>query len=264
MIRNWKCGADIEVMLRNETTNEIVSAEGYIKGTKQNPFSFDPNNKWFATSLDNVLAEFNIPPANTKEEFYANIQRSLGFINNSIPKDMCIAVLQAHSFDSKFLQTENARLFGCEPDYNAYTGEVNPKPFASDENLRSAGGHIHLSYEHPDVETNKTLVKFFDLHIGIPSVILEPDNKRKELYGKAGCYRNKDYGFEYRTISNFYILNKELTIWAYEAVENAVNFYNEGHKIDGVLADVIEKTINSNDKETAKELISHFKLKLAA
>ena len=41
LIRNFTIGADIERVLKNKTTNEIVSAEGLRKGTKDKPFIFD-------------------------------------------------------------------------------------------------------------------------------------------------------------------------------------------------------------------------------
>ena len=37
-----------------------------------------------------------------------------------------------------------ALLFGCDPDYNAYTLNINPKPEGEHGLLRSAGAHIHF------------------------------------------------------------------------------------------------------------------------
>lgn len=275
---NITTGADIEVFIQHRQTQEVISAEGLIKGTKSIPFNFDPANKYYGTSLDNVLAEFCIPPARNKEEFYESIQKSLGYINNTIPKDYCTAILQAHSLDSKWLQTEQARVFGCEPDYNAYTNGVNNKPSSDDPNLRSAGGHIHIGYDEPEVykldndvdkalyqadEQRLALIKAIDLHVGVPSVIMEPDNMRKLLYGKAGCFRPKPYGVEYRTVSNFYLQSKELTLWAYEAVMAAVEWLNGGNIVEPYIANYIQRTIDYNDKYAAQELIDTFNLKIA-
>lgn len=67
-------------------------------------------------------------------------------------------------------------------------------------------GHIHLGYNDIEVPFNGRIHKYkvdeqrarivqaMDLFIGIPSVIMEPDNKRKELYGQAGAFRPKPYG----------------------------------------------------------------------
>lgn len=268
-IKALAIGADIELFLQNKSTGEIVSAEGFIKGTKEDPFVFDKKSKYFATSLDNVLAEFCIPPAKTKAEFYNNIRKSVGYINMNLPEDLCTVALPSANLHEKYLQTEQAKIFGCEPDFNAYTGFQNNRPFCEDLTLRSAGGHIHFSYENPAPydsldyvgdEQRCDIIKAFDLHIGVPSILLEPDNKRKELYGKAGCFRPKSYGVEYRTVSNFYLQSKRLTLWVYDAVQNAVNWLNEGYVIEDGLARVVRDVINRNDKEAAKELIADFNL----
>lgn len=261
-IKNVTIGADVEVFLKNKTTGEIVSAEGHIKGTKEQPFIFDQTNKYFATSLDNVLAEFCIPPATNKAEFYNYLRKSLGYINNNIPKELCTAIVPAHSLDFKWLQTEQAMIFGCEPDFNAYTGRINEKPFCEDFCLRSAGGHIHVGYENPSKKISREIIKAFDLHIGVPSVIMEPDNKRKELYGKAGAFRYKDYGVEYRTISNYYLAAKKHIFWIYDSAIRAIQWLNEGNTIDATLGEFVENTINSNDKISAKELIKNFNLQI--
>lgn len=265
-------GADIELFVRDEQTQEFVSAEPYIPGTKDKPFCFDKSSKYFAVSLDNVLAEFCIPPAKSKDEFYKSICRSVEYINQIIPKGMCTVATPSVVFDPKYLQTENAKLFGCEEDYNAYTGAANTKPCAADACLRSAGGHLHFGFANAPLynknfyiadDVHTQLIKSADLHIGVPSVIMEPDNIRKQLYGKAGAFRPKPYGVEYRTVSNFYLASKQLTDWVYEAAQDAVGFLNAGKVITDDLADFIQNTINSSNKAQALELINFFKLKVA-
>lgn len=269
---NILIGADVEVFLQNKETKEIISAEGYIKGTKDEPFCFDEANPFFATSLDNVLAEFSIPPARTVQEFKAFIEKSLGYINNNIPKDFCTVALPSARLNGKYLRTKQAKLFGCEPDYNAYHGHENLRPDAKDKNLRSAGGHIHIGYDDPaqfnqwnylGYPEHTDLIKALDLFIGVPSVIMEPDNKRKELYGKAGAFRPKSYGVEYRTVSNFYLGKPELIDWVFNAAQEAIVWLNANNEIDNVLAEAIQSTINNNDKEQAQQLINHFNLKAA-
>ena len=273
-LTNITIGADIELFLQDKATKEIISAEGYIRGEKMMPFNFDPANEYFATTLDNVLAEFSIPPARSKEEFYAFIQKSLGYINDNIPKEYCTIAIPSANLHPRFLETDQAKIFGCEPDFNAYTGDRNARPEAEDETLRSAGGHIHIGYEGaPEMTTKRSykgdpercgIIKAMDLFVGVPSLLMEPDNKRRELYGKAGCFRPKAYGVEYRTISNFYLASEELTKWAYDATMNALDWLNAGNEVDEHLGNYINKTINFADKDQAKNLIDEFGLKLAA
>lgn len=275
LIHDLTIGADIEVFLQHRKTQEIISAEGFIQGTKEVPYNFDPANPYYAVSLDNVLAEFCIPPARSKEEFYASISKSLAYINNVIPKPYCTAILQSYSLDDKWLQTKHSQVFGCDPDYNAYSGYINVKPSCDDKNLRSAGGHIHVGYadpmpynaEQPELyvvdKERAAIIQALDLFIGVPSVILEPDNMRKQLYGKAGCCRPKPYGVEYRTVSNFYLQTKELTYWAYEAAANAIDWLNAGNVVDADLGAHVQHIINNNDKQSAQDVMDYYHLKAA-
>ena len=56
-IKNPLIGGDHELFLREKETKNIVSAEGSIKGTKDEPFNFDKRDPFACTSLDCVLAE---------------------------------------------------------------------------------------------------------------------------------------------------------------------------------------------------------------
>jgi hypothetical protein len=263
-------GADVEMFLQHKHTKEIVSAEGIIKGSKYDPFVFDDTNRFFSTSLDNVLAEFTIPPSITPTDFYNNIMKSVNYINGMIPQELIAVPLPAASLNDVWLQTENAQTFGCEPDFNAYTMCENIKPSAEDKNLRSAGGHIHIGYDGatplgdyytPDQE-RCAIIQALDMHIGLPSVLIEPDNKRKELYGKAGAFRPKSYGVEYRTISNFYLVSKEYIEYIHKQVTNAISWLNDGNTIDKSLGNYIQNLINTNDKNGAKQLINHFNISM--
>jgi hypothetical protein len=262
LLKNILIGADIELFLVHKKSGEVVSAEGFIKGTKDKPFNFDPANKYFATSLDNVEAEFCIPPVTDRKKFGEYIKKAVDYINSTIPKHLCTAALPSAILDDKWLQTEQAKLFGCEPDYCVWTRSMNEKPDAGNPNLRSAGGHIHIGYDEPTTDVNEALIKSMDLYVGVPSVLQEPDNERKLLYGKAGCFRFKDYGVEYRTISNYYLASEALTNWAFDSTMMAVNSVNNGFEINEKLGQRIVDTINNNDKKMAEKLVKEFKMEL--
>lgn len=264
LIKNVTIGADVEVFLQDKNTNEIVSAEGIIKGKKTKPYVFDPKNKYFATSLDNVLAEFCIPPATHVDEWVNNLMKSVNFIKSTIPQELDVKIIPAANLHERFLKTKNAQEFGCEPDYNAWTRSVNEKPSANDATLRSAGGHIHVGYENPSVELSEQIIRTMDLFLGVPSVIQEVENKRKELYGKAGAFRFKDYGCEYRTISNYYLENDATMRWAFVATQRAIDFINAGkYPMVEERGDAIVSAINDNNKSLADHLIREFDLVLA-
>jgi hypothetical protein len=265
LLKDVTIGADIEVFLKDISSDEIVSAEGIIKGTKDEPFRFKPENDYFGTSLDNVMAEFCIPPVTTGNDFYRNIQEALSYIKSDIPKELDIFAFPCANVDEKYLQTENAQLFGCDPDFNAWLfGNLNPKPEATNGTLRSCGGHIHIGYRKPSQDLSMQLVKAMDIFVGLPSVIQEPDNQRKMLYGKAGAFRFKPYGVEYRTVSNYYIASENLTKWAFTNTMEAIKFINDGNVINEQESDAIRTAINAGDKELAETMCKYFNVKLAA
>jgi hypothetical protein len=266
LVSNPTIGADIEVFLRDKDTNEIVSAEGIIRGSKDVPFKFKDGNPFFATSLDNVMAEFCIPPVTNGKDFHNNIQEALGYINSTIPNNLVCYAYPSAYINEKYLQTENALLFGCEPDANAWKwGEMNPKPNTADAiTLRSCGGHIHVGYKKPNFNTTIALMRAMDIYIGLPSILQEPDNERKRLYGKAGAFRIKTYGGEYRTISNYYINSPSLTEWAFENTMCAIEFVNKESGLDGKECEAIQAAINLNDSKLASTMCTYFGVKLAA
>lgn len=247
MIHNFKIGADIEAFLQDKETKEIVSAEGIVKGTKRNPFVFDETNKFFATSLDNVLAEHCIPPVTNVDDFVNNIMKSQLYLN-SLDDRLCTAFLPSAHLDPKYLQTRNAQTFGCEPDYNAWNdGMPNDRPSAEDLTLRTAGFHVHLGYENPSYEMNILFMKYFDMYVTMPALIIEPENERRLLYGKAGAFRNKDYGMEARTLSSYFASTPELIKWVYQNTIQAIDALNNGVP----LVENVEEIINNCDIDSA-------------
>ena len=261
IISGYTIGADIECFVKNVNTNEIVSAEGFVKGTKNVPFFFDEKNPFFATSLDNVLAEICIPPvkANDCKGFVSNINKSFGYVSSTLPKHLCTAHVPAASLDSKWLQTENAKLFGCEPDYNVWERSVNQKPKAENENLRSSGFHVHVGYDEPENEKTEKCIKAMDLFLSVPSILIEPDNERRKLYGKAGAFRFKPYGFEHRVLSGFFASSDDLKAWVFNNTEKAIEAVNNGlsDEIESVSAQ-IQMAINKADVKIAGNLIRQF------
>jgi hypothetical protein len=62
-----------------------------------------------------------------------------------------------------------------------------------------------------------------DLFLGVPSILMDKGDVRKQLYGSAGAYRDKPYGGEYRTLSNFWIFDNHLIEWVWNNTSRAVD-----------------------------------------
>src|SRR5438034_11823471 len=116
-VRNYIIGGDVEFFLMRKSTKEIISAEGYVKGSKHLPFNFDPSDKYFCTSLDNVLAEITLPPTISKDAWLTNIQKSIDYINSILPEDICTASIPSARLNPAYLNKNNAKLFGCDHDF---------------------------------------------------------------------------------------------------------------------------------------------------
>lgn len=248
-------GADPELFLKNHD-NKLISVIGKIGGTKEEPL---PIGEGCAIQEDNVAAEFCIPPCATAKHFIESINYALSDIEKRAEGlGLTLATLTAsHSFDVDQLKHPMARRFGCDPDYNAYTGKSNPRPRAQDKCLRSAGGHVHVGTDKDAM----SLVKTMDLFLGVPSVILDKDEERRKLYGKAGCFRFKPYGVEYRTLSNFWIWDERTIEWVYHQVAESISFCDEFNKeFEHSNSESIVHCINNNDKELAKQLVTRFEI----
>jgi hypothetical protein len=191
--------------------------------------------------------EFNIPPADTKEKFNASIQFVLEHLRQELlPQGLVLDISPTMDFDIDQLCHPQAQELGCEPDYNAWTNQVNPRPIAPDT-LRSSGGHLHIGYSDVSKQTSREIIKAHDLFCGVASLMYDGDTRRRSIYGKAGACRYKKYGVEWRTPSNFWIKSPELTEWMYEQSEKAIEFINKGNRISLKWGRDIVDCINNSD-----------------
>lgn len=220
-----KIGADPEFFVLKD--GKPVSAYGLIEGTKKAPIPVKDG----AIQVDGMALEFNINPATTKKEFSSNIQSVLNQFREIIPKEYEFSFTPVAEFGEQYIaeQPEEARRLGCDPDFNAWTGDPNPTPNANGS-FRTASGHIHLGWtENQDIndpehiEACQMMTKQLDVVLGMASVVWDPDNRRRELYGKAGAFRPKPYGVEYRTMSNVWVNVPWMRDFIFDAAKLAFN-----------------------------------------
>lgn len=248
-------GADPEFFIKKKYGG-YASAVGLIGGSKWEPKKIDEDGH--AILEDNVAVEFNIKPASSFEEFRSSIHKVLDHIRGILP-GYEFSKESAVSFPQEELMTPEAQMFGCEPDFDAWRECVNEKPCADDKNLRSAGGHIHVG---SDLAINNpvAVIRAMDLFLGVPSTQLDAGTLRRELYGKAGCFRAKSYGVEYRTLSNFWIFDDSLIQWAFEGTQRALEFVEKGNTIDVADGYRIQRCINTNNPDDFDFLKAKFAL----
>ena len=253
-------GADPELFIVNTKTDQVVSAVGMIPGEKGNPYT-EGLPEGFGLETDNILAEFNIPPVYDKNDFIENIVYMKNYIDRFVKKinpDLGIKCVASQLVPESELQSKQAKEFGCSVDYNAYTKKANPKPNGNATNLRSAGLHLHFGYNNPNIDQSLLLIKYFDLCIGIPSILKDHDTKRRSLYGKAGCFRLKKYGFEYRVLSSAMMNSISNIEFIWNQLSKAIRFYNDEVRLPS--NNLVRDIINNSDIEMAERLIKEYEL----
>ena len=254
---NFLIGADPEVFLV-DLNGKPISAVGLEKGTKDFPYKID--NDGHAVQVDNVMLEFNVPPADNPKKLLKSINFVLDYWRNKFHGKYKIEIAPSLIFSPDQLRTEEAKMFGCSPDFDAWEEKVNEPP-DPETNLRTAGAHVHVGYKEPTMEKSLDLVKLFDLFITLPSLFYDDDVKRRKMYGKAGAFRFKPYGFEARQLSNFWIKEYKYIEFIFNQVEKCFAWYNDGLKLNlNNAGKNVVKAINTNDKKLAEKLIKEYKV----
>lgn len=249
-----RLGSDPEFFLLND--NNHVAVCGMIGHDKWDPLQYEDMPQGYTVQEDNVAVEFGIPPASSAQEFVDHMKKvKQRFLKDF--KHLKFSKLSAVVFSEKELQHPMARVFGCEPDFNAWTKNVNPKPSSNNPGLRSAGGHVHVETKLDPFAVGRCL----DVYLGIPSVIMDHGELRKQLYGKHGAMRVKPYGMEYRVLSNFWCHEDKYVRWVWRNVERAVLFLENGGSVDH-LHEEVKQCIDENDKELAQYLVNELNLEV--
>lgn len=254
-------GADPELFIIDEKTKKVISSVGKIPGEKGNPYVSDDMPTGFGLETDNILAEFNIPPVSDEASFINNIEYMKQYIDKFVKNlnpDYGILCAASKTVDKSQLQSPQAQLFGCDVDYNAYTEAPNPKPEGSKTNLRSAGFHIHIGYENPNIDMSVLLVKYLDMYLGVPSVIYDKDKRRRSLYGKAGCFRLTSYGVEYRVLSSAMMKDVETLRFVWRQLQKALLAASRGERL--VDSEYVIKAINESNVDLAQRIVQSYSI----
>lgn len=255
-IRKLILASDPEMFVKKG--GHITSVAGLLGCSKSDKLDFEDTR----IQEDNVLIEFDINPHDNFMGFNQNLMRGVQLCNDLVNAlDMEIAPsTSSHVFTAEQIASFHKRAleFGCEPDFNALTGLRNPKPKAADPGLRTAGGHVHFGFDHLgtwNTENQKILGVMCDYFLALPSMLIDPDDRRRELYGKAGACRWKPYGIEYRTLSNFWIFDEANRRFVFDQANKAYNSTvdRDYHRMVSIVdPNTIQEIINTNNKHQAE------------
>ena len=196
-------GHDTEFFLAKD--GKIIPAtREIIPGTKKEPFKIGDNA---FLQLDNVLGEITCDPSMSSSHFMDKCTETRYEVEKYLERLGYDAVFQSHHhFNPDDLMTPWARVAACEPDFAADLDDKN-KPMSRKlfQTLRSASGHVHIGIDRP-LDANEVLQYVRGLDFALAPLMLNaPDGfERRKLYGQAGRFRFKPYGFEYRTPDNWW------------------------------------------------------------
>lgn len=256
-------GSDAEFFVSIDGTKErLVSIEGRIGGTKDEPLDI---GNGIMLQEDNMSAEFNIPPCSSADEFADYIELGISEVER-------VTGLKAYEkqigyFDENSLSTKQAQTFGCDPESDAWTGIYFQAECDTSRNWRTAAGHIHIGNEliASSCESQVELIKVLDLFLGLQSVLdddKEESVMRRKVYGKAGSMRIKEYGVEYRVLSNYWIFNREKTKNVFNMALFCTNLVLSGKSAYEMLSSEkinprdLVNAINNSDQVYAKDVLT--------
>lgn len=282
---NFKFGSDPEFMLVDLRGN-YKSAIEVVRGTKEDKANLGNGHNAF---YDNVLAEVNIRPEAGLAAVLDSFQDCFRRLSQHIGPKYKLRPQASHKYPAKECEHRDAKVFGCDPEFDAYELAPNQPPECKDT-FRSGGGHIHLGRpgwekycpnlaeaegREPEDGSNLLLidpwskvnvVRMLDLFLGVTSLYIDHDPTsaaRRRLYGKAGSHRPTSYGVEYRSLSNFWLASPRLVEFMYETCSHVLSLMEpydgkpeqESNPAFGdVDVSLMREVINTGDKKKAKPL----------
>lgn len=267
-------GCDPEFFI--EINGKVDGSEKIIpkEGLKQTEDFYSTERHGSVIKQDGVQCELNPRAMTCRAHLHNEIVACFMTLKKSL-KDYKVSSKQVIKMDKKILDnlSKEARRFGCAPSRNAYTESENKINVSPSRYLyRSAGGHIHIGHLKSDNFYKKDhekifadipkLVKLFDIVVGCNGTLLDRDiwaKERRKVYGRAGDYRLPKHGFEYRTLSNFwlndYIYMSLMFGLARMACEFVLNDWDKDI-FKAVEHLDIETIINNNDMNGAIEVFN--------
>lgn len=256
-------GADPELFVKGISSGQFISSHNLVPGTKEKPFKVEKG----AIQVDGTALEFNIDPADDYESFQDNLStvmsQLIGYVHEANPK-LEVVISPTARYDKKYFDSipKESLVSGCDPDFDAYTGNVNTPPDTGDEPIRVAGGHIHVGFTNDmdlmdasHFEDCRAATRQLDAILFLPSLLWDRDTTRRRLYGKPGNFRPKSYGVEYRSLSNKWLASPKITRWIFDSIQEGMLMLEHG---DSILNEIkCEGRIRSMYHGTDSEILGH-------
>lgn len=290
--RGVSLGCDPELFLTSKGgyiigSERVIPEEGLADMPYKDMAYYTPVQRKFSrykTVRDGVQIELNPNPSTCRQSLAGEISGCFMLLNNHLltlphTKVTFRALVTVRKKELDGL-SEKSRLLGCAPSKNLYDpgASITIDPFTYRK--RSAGGHIHLGlldYTQRPLPADR-LCALMDILVGNTCVLIDRDPhaiERRKVYGRAGEYREPSHGFEYRTLSNFWLKHYHLMSFvmglsrlAVQVLDNTVapKGYNGWRDAESALLSLVDmqrikKAINTNNLALAAknfEGVRHF------
>lgn len=237
-IINPTFGSDFEMFVENEN-GIIVPCPFWFGGSKTIPLDI---GEGCARQRDGVLAEFNITPVNTVDDFIKYIEYCIKMGNIILGKRNHKLVPQSsHVFELEALTHKSHFESGCDPSFIAYLNGEKYKASFDDSGFRTSGFHIHIGFFTNQVNFNEfnTLMMLMDKYVGVPALEFDYDFRRRRFYGLPGEYRYKVIPMndqylviiEYRTLSGNILRSPDYYSFVYNQTQLAIEAFNNGETL---------------------------------
>lgn len=247
-------GSDPEFWVKDAKGNFIASSE-IIK-----------DGDWEGIIRDGLAVELNPFPETCRQIAFNSISNLMLNLMDFLPEGYSLSFETKATFKKRYFNklSDKEKQLGCQPSHNIY-GEFRIPPEIVNENVRYGGGHIHLGYNYAYTDNNllkeigvDDIVRMLDIVCGNTLVMFDQSKgstERRKYYGRAGEYRLKSYGLEYRVPSNFWLKDYKLfglaTGLARLALNISVRPLLRKRILGAVNQDDIIKAINDNDYDLA-------------
>lgn len=237
---------------------------------------------WAPHYADGFAAEFGMKPGSCHGWGMDRVRFGLELIYNKMKahdKDANLTLQNVVAIDPEILASASADqiALGCSPSKNAYGDEVPLPTDARTLPFRVAGGHIHFGMSNinsPEGEMSRTdrnelAAKWMDMVVGVPAVALFEgidSPTRRRFYGRAGEYRDKSYGLEYRTLSNAWLGHPAIAHLIWNLARTGASIPDQGFPIKSPAQELkfdeneIKDIINNCDVEAARAFITKHKV----
>lgn len=234
MSNQFKLGCDPEFFLFNKETGCIESAHDLVPGSKGIPYKLT----YGGVLSDGVAVEFNIDPAESAEVFEININHTLKEIRALVPAKYKFEYKSTAVFKGDYWKDlpNTAKEIGCDPDFNAFTG--NRASRSPKDGIRHAGGHIHVGWRDPTDITPSHLwdAKYIcrQMYYSFARLFntFQKEDYERQYDVPKSVFRPKPYGAEFRGLSNLWLGYPKLYSYIFNTCKKAYERTLEGLELN--------------------------------